>query len=89
MTKDEIMRVGIIGHFGGNKTFNDGQTVTVKSLYSGLKKMIPNIKIDIVDTYYIHNKNPKVLLAVVKCLLIDSIIIFLPATNGRRVSFKL
>lgn len=82
------MRVGIIGHFGGDKTFNDGQTVKVKSLYTGLKKVIPHVKIDIVDTYYIHNKNPKVLLSIINCLLRDSIIVFLPATNGRKYLFK-
>ena len=44
------MQIGIIGHFGGKKVLNDGQTVKTITLYealkqrlSGFKKLIPII----------------------------------------------
>ena len=51
------MRIGIVGHVGGNKNFVDGQTVKVKSLLYAMTKHAPMIKLDIVDTYYLR-KNP-------------------------------
>lgn len=84
------MRIGIIGHFGGNEVFTDGQTVKVMSLYEGLSKRIPkNVKIDKVDTYYLKHGKMKLGLSLIKCIFFDKTIIFLPATNGRKVLFKL
>lgn len=84
------MRIGIIGHFGGNENYNDGQTVKVKSLYTGLKNELPNtIKVDKVDTYYLKKNKLKLISAFLKCLLFDKKIIFLPATNGRKILFPL
>lgn len=84
------MRIAIIGHFGGKEHFTDGQTVKVKSLYIGLQKELQgNVKIDKVDTYLIKHNKLKLVLSLLKCILIDKIIIFLPATNGRKVLFCL
>ena len=30
------MYIGIIGHFGGKESFNDGQTVKTMNIYNGL-----------------------------------------------------
>ena len=32
------MGIGIIGHFGGNEKFNDGQTVKTVAIYDALKR---------------------------------------------------
>ena len=34
----KAMRIGIIGHFGGNEKFNDGQTVKTIAIYDALKR---------------------------------------------------
>ena len=48
------MQISIVGHFGGNKQFNDGQTIKTINLYEGL--VSKDIKIYKVDTYYVkHN----------------------------------
>lgn len=52
------MRIGIIGHFGGNENFTDGQTVKTVTLYRAfVNRNINNGAIHCVDTYYIR-KNP-------------------------------
>lgn len=83
-------RIGIIGHFGGNEFFNDGQTVKVKSLYKGLNLAVGDVyKIDKVDTYYLKNSKYRLLIELIKCILFDKKIIFLPAMNGRKKLFPL
>lgn len=84
-----MKRIGIIGHFGGDESFTDGQTVKVRALYDGLNRIgSGKITIDIVDTFYLKRSKPKLMLSFLKCLFLDKKIIFLPATNGRRVLFK-
>lgn len=83
------MRIGIIGHFGADQNFNDGQTVKIQALYNGLNKELNgSIKIDKVDTYYIKSNKPKLFIQFFKCLLLDKKIIFLPGANGREVLFR-
>lgn len=82
------MRIGIIGHFGGIEDFNDGQTIKVKSLYDGIKRYLPNVHIDKIDTYYFHKKDIRIIFSLFKSILFDKYIIFLPATNGRRFLFE-
>ena len=84
-----MMRIGIIGHFGGNESFTDGQTVKVKALFNGLNRVgAGRLTIDKVDTYYLNKSKIKLFASFTKCILLDTKIIFLPATNGRRVLFK-
>lgn len=52
------MKVGIIGHLGGQHSFTDGQTVKTKALVGGLRKKGYSDLI-IADTYYMK-KNPAV-----------------------------
>lgn len=83
------MRIAIIGHFGSNENFNDGQTVKVKSLYNTLRSELDeSIIIDKIDTYYFHNKKLSSLLGLLKRIAISDKIIVLPATRGRRILFK-
>ena len=84
-----MKRIGIIGHFGGNESFTDGQTVKVRALYDGLNRIgAGKITIDRVDTFYLKQSKPRLIISFLKCLFLDRKIIFLPATNGRRVLFK-
>lgn len=84
------MRIAIIGHFGGAEAFNDGQTVKVKALYKGLTNRLSNkISIDCIDTYYLKHNMLKLIKDLICCLARDKKIIFLPATNGRKVLFPL
>lgn len=84
------MRIAIIGHFGGNEDFNDGQTVKVKSLYNGLIHALGDkVIVDKVDTYYLNHGKLRLIFSLLKALLLDKKIIFLPATNGRKVLFRL
>lgn len=82
------MRIGIIGHFGGNEEILDGQTVKTNILYNELKNAT-DWKIKKVDTYY-KRKNPiKLLWDTVKCLLTTKHIIILLSINGMRFYFPL
>lgn len=83
------MRIGIVGHFGGNEKYTDGQTVKVQSLYEGLTYHCPSLSIDKVDTYLLKKNPIKLILSFLKCLLLDRIVVFLPAARGRKYFFRL
>lgn len=81
-------KLGIIGHFGGNKKILDGQTVKTKILYEELEKKT-NWKIKKIDTYY-KKTNPiklifQTILAIIEC---KSIVILL-SSNGMKIYFPL
>ncbi len=79
-----MKRLGIIGHFGGGKTFLDGQTVKTKVLYEELtKRGIDNIFC--VDTYYNRTNKAKLLIDTVKCILSCDTIIFLLSSPGMKI----
>ncbi len=82
------MQIGIIGHFGGKKVLNDGQTVKTITLYEALKQRLSgDIRLQKIDTYYIR-KNPVVFcLQFLSCVMFDQKIIVLLSENGRRVLF--
>lgn len=82
-----MIRIGIIGHFGGNEFFADGQTVKVKSLVEAMEQYAPEIHLDKVDTYYAKKAPIKFIWSFLKCLVVDKRIIFFPATNSRKVLF--
>lgn len=80
-----MKRVAIVGHFGGNEKFNDGQTVKSITLYEAILKEVDIV--DKIDTYYIK-KNPFLfLLDFFKMVVLDKKIIILLSSNGRRVLF--
>lgn len=88
MKKNKEKVISIIGHFGGNENFLDGQTVKTKTLYEELKQNT-NWKIIKVDTYY-KNKNPiKLICDTIKCILKTKQIIILLSGNGMKFYFPL
>lgn len=81
-------KVVIIGHFGGNENFTDGQTVKTKVLYEELSSQT-DWRIGRVDTYY-KSKCPIILLVQVIVALVSSKdIILLVSRNGMRFFFPL
>ncbi len=75
------MSIGIIGHFGGDKEFFDGQTIKTKNLDLMLKH---NGISDIyyVDTY-LRKENPfKLLLKTIRCIITRKKIFILLSVNG-------
>lgn len=84
------MKIAIVGHFGGDEFYTDGQSVKIKSLYEALKCYLPSdVKIDIVDTYYLKRNNRKLFFDFIKAVVFSNKIIFLPASRGRKYFFKL
>lgn len=84
------MRIGIIGHFGGNENFTDGQTIKTKMLYETLKNQIENIQtIEIVDTYYAKRSPVKFFAKVFLCIVRNKKNVVLLSKSGRKVLFPL
>lgn len=81
-------RISIIGHYGANSELTDGQTVKIRSLVSALRTFYPNIKVCIVDTYYLINNKKMLFCWQLLCAIITSShIIFFPAARGRKYMF--
>lgn len=83
------MKIGIIGHFGGEENFNDGQTVKTTSLYYALKKNVANIEIETADTYYLVRKPLLFLTNFSRVIMRTDSIIVLLSRNGRKYLFPL
>ena len=86
--KNKVKRIGIIGHFGGNENFMDGQTVKTKVLYDELNKtgMYDIVK---VDTYLFKKSKVKLILDTLRCLLGCNTVFLLVSAGGMRVYFPL
>lgn len=80
------MNIGIIGHFGGNEKFNDGQTVKTINIYNGLYNC-GITSVDKIDTYYIKRNPIKFMFDLIKSLFKDKKYIVLLSINGRRILF--
>jgi glycosyltransferase involved in cell wall biosynthesis len=82
-----VKRIGIVGHYGANSNSTDGQTIKVKSFIQAFEEERPNIKIDLVDTYYMGRKPFVFCRDLLKTLLYDKKIVFFPAARGRKFMF--
>lgn len=80
--------IGIIGHFGAEKEFFDGQTVKTKILFEELFDKT-NWKIIKVDTYYKKTNPLKLLFDTIICLLKTKDVIVLLSGNGMKFYFPL
>ncbi len=80
--------ISIIGHFGGQENFLDGQTVKTKILYDELQS-VTNWKIKKVDTYYKKNNPIKLLWQTLVSLFTTKDIIILLSGNGMKFYFPL
>lgn len=80
-----MKKIGIIGHFGGDKEFFDGQTIKTKNLHRALKEALGDDAITCVDTYEFHNKSFFFFFKAVKLIFTSKNLIMLPDENGVRV----
>ena len=80
-------KVAIIGHFGGNKAFFDGQTVKTKVLYQELQKK--DYSVYKVDTYYKKKNLIKLLWQTTVCLFFHKHIFVLLSIEGMKIYFPL
>lgn len=77
-----MVKIGICGHFGENKTFLDGQTVKTKIITQELKKIYSLKK---VDTYNSKKRIFNILFGLIKLLAQCENVIILPAHNGLKI----
>lgn len=75
---------GIIGHFGGNKNFTDGQTVKTKEINEYLEKYY-GIEIKKFDTYK-NAKNPfKLLVGILKIVKNSDFVLVILSNRGYKI----
>jgi glycosyltransferase involved in cell wall biosynthesis len=82
------MNIAIVGHFGGHKKFNDGQTIKTNTIYESLSK-IKKIHVDRVDTYYIKRYPFLFFWQLMKSIVRDEKYIILLSSNGRKFLFPI
>ena len=80
--------ISIIGHFGGNENFLDGQTVKTKILYEELKSKT-DWNIIKVDTYYKRTRPIKLVVQTLNALIKSNYIIILLSKNGMKFYFPI
>lgn len=78
-------KIGICGHYGGNKNYLDGQTVKTKTITKQLKLEFGNDNVVTVDTYGGARKIVKTLFNLIRLMFTCDDIIILPAHNGIQV----
>lgn len=81
-------KIAIIGHFGGNETFLDGQTVKTKVLCAELEKT-GNYDVYRVDTYYKKHNPVKLLWQTFRALLFRDDVFVLLSRGGMKIYFPL
>lgn len=82
------INIGIIGHFGGNKYFTDGQTVKTKEVEKAINSRIKN-KVNRYDTYKNSRNIFKLILGIKKILKENDVIIFLLSSRGYKIILPL
>ncbi|WP_019679566.1 glycosyltransferase family 4 protein [Ruminococcus flavefaciens] len=81
-------KIAILGHFGGDQDFLDGQTVKTKILYNELKEKT-DWDIQKIDTYW-KRKNPiKLLFCTLSALIAKKDVIVLLSINGMKLFFPI
>ena len=81
------VKIAIVGHFGDNKVFTDGQTIKTKTIYEALKEK--NIIVTKIDTFFLK-KNPFIFLGqLLKGIISNKKIIILLSLNGRKYLFPI
>lgn len=80
-----MKKIGLVGHFGGNEAFFDGQTVKTKNLYNALLEELGEENINVVDTYYFRKNPITFLFKALKLFFFSKNVIMLPDSNGVRI----
>lgn len=82
-------RVGICGHFGGQQTFLDGQTVKTKVIFQALCQKYGENSVIKVDTYGYKRHPLRLFRQIRKMVCSCKDVLILPAQNGVKVLFPL
>ena len=80
-----MINATVIGHYGGDKTFLDGQTVKTKIVTDELIKRYGSGSVQTLDTYRVNRKLLYLTFAIIKALKNSNNVIILPAQNGLKV----
>ena len=83
------MNVCLIGHFGGNETFYDGQTVKTRMLEDALHRYGPQLTIYKADTYDYRRNKRKFLRDLAVGVFSSNRILLCVSKRGRRVFFPI
>lgn len=78
-------KIGICGHFGGEKNFFDGQTIKTKILYEEIGNILGDEKLSKVDTYRWKQRIFKLLNECIKLAKECEHIVIILSVNGRNV----
>lgn len=79
-----MLKIGIIGHYGGQKQFLDGQTVKTKIITKELEKQLGSEQILKIDTHGGKKALPKLFFKAISALRKCRNVLILPAHNGVR-----
>lgn len=81
-------KIGIIGHFGGEEKFLDGQTIKTKILHEELCRL-DKYDIIVVDTYYFKKSKIRLLKDTLKCLAKCELVFILVSGGGMKIYFPI
>jgi len=84
-----MKKICVCGHFGGNRSFYDGQTVKTKNIYSELIKIYGRTNIYKIDTYNWKLNVCGLMIKCIKYTITCDDIIILPAHNGVKLFIPL
>ena len=84
----KVKKIAVIGHFGGNEVFYDGQTIKTKVLCNEIQNAT-DWKIKKVDTYYKSKSPIKLLIKSIWTLLTTKRVIVLLSGNGMKFYFPI
>ena len=79
-----MKKIAIIGHYGSNHNFTDGQTIKTKEISNYLENYY-NITIDKYDTFYIKKKALFLLLDIKRIIKNNDIIILIVSRRGYKI----
>lgn len=80
-----MKKIGIVGHFGGNQVFLDGQTVKTKNLYRALNEEFSPGDIEKLDTYGYKKNIFSFFCKTIRLIINCKNVVMLPDENGVRV----
>lgn len=85
--KNIFKQVCIIGHFGGNEKFNDGQTIKTITFLQALESR--NITVNQADTYYAKRKPFVFMFQLLMSFFTSKKIVIMVSDNGVRILFPI
>lgn len=77
-----MKKIGICGHFGGDKVFLDGQTIKTKTITNALQSIYGSNEINKIDTYYARKNIVLFLINLMKLHKKSQNIILFPGQNS-------